>query len=595
MNLHEGHALTWKLWNILKWPAIAFLAVLFLGWFILSSSTNSQAAAIRGRFQITDTSTSTLIPCDLPVVFKEYPPFTPTPTTTPTPTATSTFVRGDLPVVFYAYPLTPFPTLTPMPTATTTATKTSTSTSTPTGTLPTPTSTPTGPTPTTTLTPTPTATGTITPYFSISSTVTPSDGHIGDTFTFTFVIKNTGTAPATNVAFLDPLPAFLDITYATTTRGPTPTLGSHTVTVAIGTINPNDTVTIVVNARVNSGATSQYLNNIITLTYDPSKTTSASVSYHTTGTSLPATGEMPLDQPGRPSPDLSLLFLSMTFALGAIFAIWYGFWARGNKAAGVKWIFGLGILLVFAAIATGLAGSRILQPGLISQPNQVLNTEISGLLVTSTPEMLAGYEIAPAFEPAQPGGLPVYRRTTAEPLTTLPSYPIPSPTILATPSVVTETLDTSPVERLVIPTLQVDAVVKYVPWDSALETWLISGLRQEIAWLGETSWPGLGSNTVLAGHVTIRDYGNGPFRFLDKLAAGDGITVYTDARVYTYRVRETRIVSDIDLWVTNPTMNPQLTLITCTDWSRDDQVYLKRLIIFADLVKSDPITISFRR
>jgi LPXTG-site transpeptidase (sortase) family protein len=206
--------------------------------------------------------------------------------------------------------------------------------------------------------------------------------------------------------------------------------------------------------------------------------------------------------------------------------------------------------------------------------------------------MLAGYEIAPAFESTQAGRLPVYRHITPEPFATLPSYPIPIPTIGATPGIITETLDTSPIVRLIIPTLQVDAEVKYVPWDSTLETWLISGLHQEIAWLGGTSWPGLGSNTVLAAHVTIRDYGNGPFRYLDKLAEGDEITVYTNAKIYTYRVRETMIVGESDLWVTTPTENSQLTLITCTDWSRDFQLYLKRLIIFADLVRSDPITAS---
>jgi sortase A len=134
--------------------------------------------------------------------------------------------------------------------------------------------------------------------------------------------------------------------------------------------------------------------------------------------------------------------------------------------------------------------------------------------------------------------------------------------------------------------------VKYVPWDSSLETWLISGLRQEIAWLGGSSWPGLGSNTVLAGHVTIRDYGNGPFRFLDQLVSGDEITVYTSAKVYTYRVRQSTVVGESDLWVTDPTDNPQLTLITCTDWSREYQTYMKRLIIFADLVRSEPVVVS---
>jgi hypothetical protein len=63
-------------------------------------------------------------------------------------------------------------------------------------------------------------------------------------------------------------------------------------------------------------------------------------------------------------------------------------------------------------------------------------------------------------------------------------------------------IDTSPVNRIIIPVLAVDKIVKYVPYDGF--TWMIAGLQQEVAWLGDTSWPGLGSNTALAAHVTLR-------------------------------------------------------------------------------------------
>jgi LPXTG-site transpeptidase (sortase) family protein len=558
MNTREGHAMFCKPKPIMKWLGISLLFAILAAWLILASPSASQAAPSRAILQHDFTPTPLSY---FPIILKDYPP-------TPTPSATAE------------------------DTATQTATVTNTPTNTCTGTLPTPTRTPTGPTPTITNTPTPTRTGTITPSIAITAEATPAEVHISQIITFKFTIINNGTAPATNVAFLDSLPSSLDITSVTYTKG-SRIYDAHSTTVTIGTLNPDETVTITINAKVNTGAITQNLTNTGMVTYDVNKSLTKSVDYKLVGSALPGTGELPIEPQERAGPDLSLLFLSISFGLGAIFAIWYGFWARANKLAGVKWYFGIGILLIAAALVTGLAGGGVLQPGKKSQPAPIARADTPVAIDYPTPEMLGGFEIAPAFEPtALAGKLPVYRHTTAEPLATLPSYPIPTPIIGATPEYITETLDTSPIVRLVIPTLEVDAVVKYVPWDTTLETWMITGLRQEIAWLGGSSWPGLGSNTVLAGHVTIRDYGNGPFRFLDQLEAGDEITAYTYTKAYKYRVREATIVAESDLWVTEPTKNPQLTLITCTDWNRDLQLYLKRLIIFADLVRSDPISTS---
>jgi LPXTG-site transpeptidase (sortase) family protein len=523
----------------MKWLGIALLFAILAAWLILASPSASQAASNRVMYQ----ATATLTPLSyFPIIYKQYP--FPTPTITATPTTTAT--------------------LTP------TATRTSTGTP-----------------------PTPTITGTRTLNIGVTATCTPYEVHINETITFKITIVNYGTDAATNLAFFDSLPAYLDITTVTTSIG-TKTTTAHSVTINIGTLQPNVTVTININAKVATGALTRNETNPVTITYDVNKSQTKSISYRVVGSALPGTGELPIEPQERAGPDLSLLFLSFSFGLAAIFAIWYGFWARANHMAGVKWYFTIGMLLMAAALVSGLAGGGLLQTAKQNQPVPIarVDTLTPVVLDYPTPEMLGGFEIAPAFEPTQGGRLPVYRHTTAEPLATLPSYPIPTPTIVATPAGITQTLDTSPIVRLVIPTLQVDAEVKYVPWDDTLETWLISGLRHEIAWLGGSSWPGLGSNTVLAGHVTIRDYGNGPFRFLDQLKAGDEITVYTYLRVYTYKVRQVTIVAESDLWVIDPTENPQLTLITCTDWSRDFQLYLKRLIIFADLERSSPITAS---
>ena len=147
--------------------------------------------------------------------------------------------------------------------------------------------------------------------------------------------------------------------------------------------------------------------------------------------------------------------------------------------------------------------------------------------------------------------------------------------------------DTSPVVRIVIPALFVDTVVKYVPFDGF--TWLIAGLRDEVAWMGNTSWPGLGSNTALAGHVTVAGWGDGPFRYLEELPVGEVILLYTEHNIYTYHVRETRITDSEDLSVTAATENSQVTLITCVDWDDDTESYLNRLIVFGDLVRVEPV------
>jgi len=164
----------------------------------------------------------------------------------------------------------------------------------------------------------------------------------------------------------------------------------------------------------------------------------------------------------------------------------------------------------------------------------------------------------------------------------LPDYPIPSPTGVPPTRVDGHEPDPSAVTRIIIPAIYVDTVVKFVPFED--DSWAIGGLKQEVAWMGNTSWPGLGSNTGLAGHVDLVDGSDGPFRHLYELRAGDKVILYTEKRLYNYKVRAQVIVDESDLSVIAPTTNAQITLITCTDWDAQLRQYLKRLIVYADLV-----------
>jgi LPXTG-site transpeptidase (sortase) family protein len=143
-------------------------------------------------------------------------------------------------------------------------------------------------------------------------------------------------------------------------------------------------------------------------------------------------------------------------------------------------------------------------------------------------------------------------------------------------------LDASPVTRLVIPALKVDADVRFTPFEN--ETWEVGDLGLDIAWLGNTSSPGLGSNTVLAGHVTALYLGNGPFRYLARLQPGNLVYVHTEWKLYTYSVREQAVVKPNDSRVVGATEDNQLTLITCTGWNDEDRQYINRRAVFADLV-----------
>jgi sortase A len=163
----------------------------------------------------------------------------------------------------------------------------------------------------------------------------------------------------------------------------------------------------------------------------------------------------------------------------------------------------------------------------------------------------------------------------------LPDYPIPSPTGQLSTGPDGGPADSSAITRIVIPAMNLDAVVKFVPFDG--KTWLIGGLRQEVAWMGDTSWPGLGGNTGLAGHVDLADGSDGPFWNLNQLKTGDEVILYAGDKVYKYKVRQKVEVDETDMSVVQPSTEPQITLITCTGWDAGLRVYLRRLVVFADL------------
>jgi LPXTG-site transpeptidase (sortase) family protein len=151
-----------------------------------------------------------------------------------------------------------------------------------------------------------------------------------------------------------------------------------------------------------------------------------------------------------------------------------------------------------------------------------------------------------------------------------------------------EKIDATAIRRIIIPSLNVNERVDFIPFDG--QTWPLAGIREQVAWLGDTSAPGLGSNTVLAGHVTLTGGSVGPFHQLNRLQNGDKIIILTDENSYTYVYQSTLVVDRTDMYVTEATQDPQLTLITCTSWDADAYTYLQRLVVMATLESIAPHT-----
>ena len=268
-------------------------------------------------------------------------------------------------------------------------------------------------------------------------------------------------------------------------------------------------------------------------------------------------------------------------------ALGFSLGARLAKSWVSLGIWGVGLLSLFMAyrMSEGTASPVI---SVESQPTAMAEMQIDQL---ESPVLLPGeYDLSTPAAQIAATQLPpdqAVEPVVTEPAAATPGATRPPATLATTPEAEEERPDTSLVQRLVIPALQVDSQVIFYPLKDG--TWDITGLRDNIAWLGDTSWPGLGGNTVLAGHIMVRYIGQGPFRRLDKLAPGDRVIVHTEQNIYTYRVRAQMRVNIEDVYVTNPTENPQLTLLTCSNWDEESESYRQRLVVFADLEKVAPI------
>jgi LPXTG-site transpeptidase (sortase) family protein len=420
---------------------------------------------------------------------------------------------------------------------------------------------------------------------SISNSVSPTSVQTGNETTYTIKVTNSGSGGVTDVEVTDTFSQYVDIVSHKTSKG-SDNLSSRTLTVNIGSLNAGQSATITVKVKVNNVATTNTtVSNYAYMTYKFGSTTysgSASVNFSLVRSStLPGTGGIELPtQLKESSPSrvylVSLISALLLVLLGVI-AMGIGLWARGRRPEWSGFAYRMGMMFVAASLFFGLVTWALIKVAGLETVTALTALTKSGEAVKATPPW-----------PDDPAWIGEYFQGEPE---VLPDFPIPEPTNVP-PDENGEKPDTSPINRIVVPILGVDTVVKYVPYDGF--TWLIAGLQQEVAWMGDTSWPGLGGNTALAGHVTLRNGRDGPFRHLDELRQNDEVVLYTDENIYNYKVRELRVVLDGEMSVIAPTNSPQLTLITCTNFDREAGIYLERLVIYADLIGTKPLDIALR-
>jgi sortase A len=156
--------------------------------------------------------------------------------------------------------------------------------------------------------------------------------------------------------------------------------------------------------------------------------------------------------------------------------------------------------------------------------------------------------------PEEPGAVPAHLRDLVEGEAP-PAIAIPTPG----PEAPT---------RIVIPALQVDAlIVEGDSWEQ---------LKLGVGHHAGTANPGERGNMVLSGHNDI--YGE-VFRHLDKLELGDEVTIYAGEQPYRYMVKAKQIVEPTEVRVLAPTTKPVTTLISCYPYMVDSH----RVVVIAEL------------
>jgi LPXTG-site transpeptidase (sortase) family protein len=174
------------------------------------------------------------------------------------------------------------------------------------------------------------------------------------------------------------------------------------------------------------------------------------------------------------------------------------------------------------------------------------------------------------------------RNSNTSSVTPAPS-PSPAATTKPTATSVPFVLIPNHVQKISIQRLNVVTEITQL-YFGADGLWDLTFLNHLAGHLEGTPPIGTGGNTVLAGHVELKDGAPGPFAGLGSLQTGDAISILSDdPRIapLQYKVQSVAFVAPDAIDVIQYHGYEELTLITCSDWDQNAQIYQKRIIVHA--------------
>jgi len=118
--------------------------------------------------------------------------------------------------------------------------------------------------------------------------------------------------------------------------------------------------------------------------------------------------------------------------------------------------------------------------------------------------------------------------------------------------------------------------------------WDVTWLGEQVGYLEGTAFPTWAGNTAITAHVWNAYNNLGPVIDLDTLQHGDQFSIRTYGQIYTYEVRESLLVQQTKLFVSDHSEYDTVTLITCEKWNATASEYSYRPAITAVLVDVTP-------
>jgi uncharacterized repeat protein (TIGR01451 family) len=147
---------------------------------------------------------------------------------------------------------------------------------------------------------------------TITKAVQPENVRIGESITFTLVITNPNAQALPDVTLIDDVPLYFSISNATTTQGTVAITGNR-VTANIGTLQPQQTVTVIIIAQGSRIGFAPDTCNQVTVGNGISNQACPNIFPG----ELPSTGESPLSRVRQLS-----IFLLLGLAIGVLFRQW---------------------------------------------------------------------------------------------------------------------------------------------------------------------------------------------------------------------------------------------------------------------------------